>query len=989
MPLTRITSNVIQDGTIVNADISSSTIIDRAKLQLSSPAGVKTVYLAPRTDGKEGSGSESDPYDTYHANPLEAAKKYDAIIRNRTKCPDNCVIRLLPGDYFTRGVDYYPPNYGNDPAQGLRNKYPWGCSVIGSGISNTKLTAVGDWGAPNSGTEPLSYGSKYNMIIIWCLNTFDPNNTAIPPVPANVSLQGQVISDLTLDGNWQNLRQANLAISGANIIGSKHGTIERVWAKGFGGFLATNFESFVLGVSGQDNAVSVVQNCIVSDEVNGVGETDPYVGAIGAGGYYMGVGSPVYAYRTTRGSGIIRNNVVIKGTSTIKYTSSWCYGAGAARTWLENNVAVNGGNGFYSDTGLTEEAYCTNNYFYEQPIPIHGNFTPSARGVNNVLRWFIDGNKIVLPNPKQANPAFDLSFFGPLRMQYAENVTFTNNIVELNGIPANSISKSGTEVTIVTSYNHGFSNGDQIKITGVVPYVYNNKYTIFGITPNSFKFTVPATYANPDQPFLIQCKKTAYAPSRLDSINSIKWENNFLELGCGGLFVSNMQGEIIGNPSKDFDGSIIADSAYYIKQWDYNQYNPSFWANLTLSLTRNGNTVTGTLTPASGFYYTDTGWANGDTVWIFGASQPEYNGPQKITVTGPLTFTYQITGTPVSPATTTTQIKFALPSGGLNTFNVTGESTNTDNNGRMIGLAFGATYQLQHIDDNNNFVNPSTTSKPWYIPTIKVASGVYNLNSFQPGFFGGNFVLIGDDPKSTILEFPMFYTETPSLKNGWCIFDPKWCAFKNVTLSGRKDASITGTSALIQSPIPNHPNPNYYPVYENVIFVKNNLDRIFNNSIVGILKNCRYSGTGFVGNGSGLHQINDCSFDVDILELPISTSQILHINPVVINSTVKASSYIAISGPIRNSFFEKTGVSGNFNHLDSSAQNIMDSVYLNNFTLLISKNNGEYYNTKIITPQGTTAFFGNGATRPITTSGLAWSTNSNAFYGVTITKLNE
>ena len=45
------------------------------------------------------------------------------------------------------------------------------------------------------------------------------------------------------------------------------------------------------------------------------------------------------------------------------------------------------------------------------------------------------------------------------------------------------------------------------------------------------------------------------------------------------------------------------------------------------------------------------GLATGDTVVISGVDQPEYNKTAVITVTGPTTFTYAITGTPASPAT--------------------------------------------------------------------------------------------------------------------------------------------------------------------------------------------------------------------------------------------------------------------------------------------------------------------------------------------------
>lgn len=61
------------------------------------------------------------------------------------------------------------------------------------------------------------------------------------------------------------------------------------------------------------------------------------------------------------------------------------------------------------------------------------------------------------------------------------------------------------------------------------------------------------------------------------------------------------------------------------------------------SIVRSGGTVTVT--------YPGHGKATGSYIWITGADQPEYNGVHQITVTDSDHFTFQISGTPVSPAT--------------------------------------------------------------------------------------------------------------------------------------------------------------------------------------------------------------------------------------------------------------------------------------------------------------------------------------------------
>ncbi len=68
------------------------------------------------------------------------------------------------------------------------------------------------------------------------------------------------------------------------------------------------------------------------------------------------------------------------------------------------------------------------------------------------------------------------------------------------------------------------------------------------------------------------------------------------------------------------------------------------------------STTTATVT------HTAHGFLDGQMVTILGATQEEYNGTFKITVTGTGTFTYKFAGSATSPATTTTTISAALKS---------------------------------------------------------------------------------------------------------------------------------------------------------------------------------------------------------------------------------------------------------------------------------------------------------------------------------------
>ncbi len=77
---------------------------------------------------------------------------------------------------------------------------------------------------------------------------------------------------------------------------------------------------------------------------------------------------------------------------------------------------------------------------------------------------------------------------------------------------------------------------------------------------------------------------------------------------------------------------------------------PGWSQHTPTSITRSGSTATVTMPSA-------TNWQTGNNVTVAGAAQTEYNGTFAITVTDSTHFTYQVTGTPATPATGTITIK--------------------------------------------------------------------------------------------------------------------------------------------------------------------------------------------------------------------------------------------------------------------------------------------------------------------------------------------
>lgn len=103
------------------------------------------------------------------------------------------------------------------------------------------------------------------------------------------------------------------------------------------------------------------------------------------------------------------------------------------------------------------------------------------------------------------------------------------------------------------------------------------------------------------------------------------------------------------------------------------------------SLTRIGTTVTGTTSSNHNF-------ATGLTVTIAGANETDYNGSFEVTVLSQTTFSYEITGTPTTPATGTITASFTGAS-------VEVEATEPGENGNLVsGAQLSVTAPITGLD---------------------------------------------------------------------------------------------------------------------------------------------------------------------------------------------------------------------------------------------------------------------------------------------------
>jgi hypothetical protein len=316
MALTLVNSGVIENGTIRNEDISSSTIIDRAKLDFANPPGAQTFYLAPRTDGRGGSGAQNDPYDA------STSIKLKAVVAS---LPANSTIRLLRGTYLVDGGLFIPQR----------------CNVIGDGMSNTiirltSLPATGRIVVIESGTE-------------------------------NVLTDDHILfSDFTADCNWQNLRVANRSQIPL-FTRTRHGTIERVKVINCGGDITNGVEAFAMGAT-------YVRNCIFTNPARGFDGGLPYVTIFNGGGLRY----PNVFFPDEMGECVIEN-CYADGLTSDGAVSCFAGMAGSHYNTLRlcNNKFVNCFYGLNGDSNFNINFICDGNSFINCARCINITFSTS------------------------------------------------------------------------------------------------------------------------------------------------------------------------------------------------------------------------------------------------------------------------------------------------------------------------------------------------------------------------------------------------------------------------------------------------------------------------------------------------------------------------------------------------------------------------------------------------------------------------------------
>jgi parallel beta helix pectate lyase-like protein len=300
------------------------------------PISTREIWVAVRTDGQAGSGTESDPYDG------STMAKFDAIMGDNSKTPPYATIHLGPGTFRTAITKTWAVKSG------------W--VIEGAGMASTTVQMGGDASGIYGGVS--------------CF-TSDPN----------YATDNVVIRDLTCDANWVEISttadtgaggEKNMKTGAISLWGSDN-LIERVRSINSYGSWANEqeqFAFFVCGPRSADGTNNVIQFCRAELPKGNYGNPFALVGWVNTTPYHLITDSKVIfctavgvndglAHGFTTGGVNLAN---VKDCQIDGNTFTDCYGAAYIDTGscdglrVTNNTVIRGWQGVgLADRGLPKQ----------------------------------------------------------------------------------------------------------------------------------------------------------------------------------------------------------------------------------------------------------------------------------------------------------------------------------------------------------------------------------------------------------------------------------------------------------------------------------------------------------------------------------------------------------------------------------------------------------------------------------------------------------
>lgn len=330
------------------------------------------AWIANRTDGQYGSGTQSDPYNGN--GPDNFAEVMQAL-------PPHSEVILLPGKYHTRGwcQDLPDLSFMLKPGQRFR----------GCGMGNTTLKLVDVQQTP----------SDYNIMLAAVKGTFDHTT----------------VSDLTIDMNFGGQDYKDAMMSACHLQGS-HARIDRVRMINFGN-KSTRWENFAIGLGGGQSPTNVVnisiKDCVIEqpawmDEKAAFTAVQFFGGADGGSTTYQGEVSGNY-FDGQFPDGTITAHTPLSGhLFTPGRYSMQAIGVGDGWQMVyKNNRIRNLVNGIYMDTGRGKDLVIEGNRFHNVYAAVGFHYQSPDATWDRVT---IEGNEVALVRIKglQANAPYGI-----------------------------------------------------------------------------------------------------------------------------------------------------------------------------------------------------------------------------------------------------------------------------------------------------------------------------------------------------------------------------------------------------------------------------------------------------------------------------------------------------------------------------------------------------------------------------------------------------
>jgi len=267
-----------------------------------------------------------------------------------------------------------------------------------------------------------------------------------------------------------------------------------------------------------------------------------------------------------------------------------------------------------------------------------------------------------LPNVTWEQNSNELYFwhgdYAPRRLKRTTDTSWTLEEISFSTTESKAVQEATYKdniVTVVMKLPHHFESGMLIRMSGAEQADYNGLYQITVTDDMAFTYQVNTNLSGPIPGNLI-------LTNMIISITRVGATAYVTTSGPHGM-VSADYVKIQGADQADYNGVFII-TVISANSFTYTVANsPAIPATGTITYKKVSSSITRTGSTATVTMFQPHGWVTGNYVRISDADQAEYNGTFQLTKVDDYIFTYQVSGTPATPATGDITIVQAVVSG--------------------------------------------------------------------------------------------------------------------------------------------------------------------------------------------------------------------------------------------------------------------------------------------------------------------------------------